>query len=171
MPIDFKSALAFGPSLVLSGMLEQGTKQTLAHILRDMHDIKVVRHTVDLPVRKVPENRPRYPYLQQRLWRLSLLSRLWHLLLLSCSGQSFQFFNSSSISSPLLVHGRFRGSVSPSNRSLHFLHGSSSRIHLRCLMNTFFEDPGSLSSRRYVMSSMHLTHPKNPWTTYPARYS
>ena len=121
MPIDFKSALAFGPSLVL-WHVEQGTKQTLAHVLRDMHDIKAVRHTVDLPVRQVQENRPRFPYLQQRLWRLSLLPRLWRLLLLSRSGQSFQFFNSSSISSPLLVHGRLRGSVSSSNRSLRFFH-------------------------------------------------
>src|SRR3989337_836367 len=44
-----------------------------------MHDIKAVRHTVDLPVRQVLENRPRFPYLQQRLWRLSLLSQLWAL--------------------------------------------------------------------------------------------
>src|SRR3954470_1111512 len=32
--------------------VEQGTKQTLAHVLRDMHDIKAVRHTEDLPVWK-----------------------------------------------------------------------------------------------------------------------
>ena len=59
--------------------VEQGTKQTLAHVLCDMHDIKAVRHKEDLPVRQVPENRPRFPYLQQRLWRLSLLSRRWAL--------------------------------------------------------------------------------------------
>src|SRR3954465_256882 len=72
--------------------VEQGSKQTLAHVLRDMHDIKAVRHTVDLPVRQVPENRPRFPYLQQRLWRLSLFSRLWRLLLLSRQWAVFPIF-------------------------------------------------------------------------------
>src|ERR1044072_2090824 len=47
-----------------------------------MHDIKAVRHTEDVLVRQVPKNRPRFPYLQQRLWRLSLridLSWRWAL--------------------------------------------------------------------------------------------
>src|SRR4051812_14435316 len=100
----------------------------------------------------------------------SVMKKHWSTCFFPGSGQSFQFFNSLSISSPLLVHGRFRGSVSPSNRSLRFLHGSSLRSHLRCPMNTVFEDPGSLSSWRYVVSSMHRTHPENPWTTCPARY-
>src|SRR3954465_14219053 len=77
-------------------------------------------------------------------------------------GHSFQFFNSSSISSPLLVCGGLWGSVSPSNRSLRFLHASSSRSPLRCPMNMVLEDQGSLSSWRYVVSSMHLTHAQSP---------
>src|ERR1041385_3373031 len=36
------------------------------------HDINAVWHTEDVPVRQVPKNSPRFPYLQQRLWRLSL---------------------------------------------------------------------------------------------------
>src|SRR4051812_48402268 len=42
-----------------------------------MHDIKAVMHTEHVPVRQVLENRPRFPYLQQRLWHLSLLSWRW----------------------------------------------------------------------------------------------
>src|SRR3954468_6723936 len=81
MPIDSRSALAFGPSFFF-WHVEQGSKQTLAHILHDMHDIKAVRHTEDVPVQQVPKNRPHFPYLQQRLWRLSLridLSWRWAL--------------------------------------------------------------------------------------------
>ena len=55
--------------------VKEGGKQTLAHVLRDMHEIKAMRHAEDLPVWQVPENRPHLPYLQQRLWLLLGLSR------------------------------------------------------------------------------------------------
>jgi hypothetical protein len=45
-----------------------------------MLDIKAKGHAEDLPVRQIPENRPPFPYLQERLGRLLLLSRcraLW----------------------------------------------------------------------------------------------
>jgi hypothetical protein len=44
-----------------------------------MHGIKAMGRAEDLPVRQIPENRPRFPYLQERLGRLSLLSRRWAL--------------------------------------------------------------------------------------------
>jgi hypothetical protein len=42
-----------------------------------MHDIKAMGCAEDLPVWQILENRPRFPYFQQRLGRLSLLSRRW----------------------------------------------------------------------------------------------
>jgi hypothetical protein len=59
--------------------VEKGAKQMLAHVFHDMHDIKAMGHAKDLPVWQIPINRPRFPYLQQRLGRLSLLSRRWAL--------------------------------------------------------------------------------------------
>jgi hypothetical protein len=44
-----------------------------------MNDIKAMGHAKDLLVRQIPENRSHFPYLQQRLGRLSLLSRRWAL--------------------------------------------------------------------------------------------
>jgi hypothetical protein len=59
--------------------VEKGAKQTLAHVFRDMHDIKAMGRVEDLPVWQIPENRPRFTYLQQWLGRLSLLSQRWAL--------------------------------------------------------------------------------------------
>src|SRR4051812_10938305 len=135
-----------------------------------MHDIKAVRHTVDLPVRQVPENRPRFPYLQQRLWRLSLLSRLWRLLLLSRQWAIFPIFQQLVYFLAAPRTRAFSGFGFTIEQILAFpprvivaKPPSMSHEH-------GFEDPGSLSSWRYVVSSMHLTHPENPWTTCPARY-
>src|SRR3954468_1343153 len=50
------------------------------------------------------------------------------------AGHSFHFFNNSSISAPLLLRGGPRCSVSPLNRSPRFLHGSFFSSHLRCPM-------------------------------------
>src|SRR3954467_4955521 len=105
-----------------------------------MHDIKVARHTEDVPVRQVPKK-----YLVFHTF--SSGSGAFHLeLIFPGGGQFFQFFNIMTISVPLLLCGSFRSSAVPSNRSLRFLHGSLSGSHLRCPMNTVFEDPGSLGS-------------------------
>ena len=64
-----------------------------AHVLPSLSQPHPRGYTVELiSVRQVPENRPRFPYLQQRLWRLSLLSRLWRLLLLSRQWAVFPIF-------------------------------------------------------------------------------
>ena len=43
----------------------------LKEILKNMHLIKAMRCIEFVPVLQVPEHKPRLPYLQQRLWRLS----------------------------------------------------------------------------------------------------
>jgi hypothetical protein len=44
--------------------VEQSGKKTLAHIFRDMHDIKAMRRTEDMPVRQVPKHVLPFPYPQ-----------------------------------------------------------------------------------------------------------
>ena len=71
------------PILGLLRHLHQCAKQALEDILRDMHLIKAMRRVVIGPVLQVPENRPRFPYLQQRLRCLFDLSRRRALFLVS----------------------------------------------------------------------------------------
>src|SRR3954463_12056764 len=58
--------------------VDYGGDQTIAHVFRDMHDVKAMRRAEKLPVWQLPENRPCFPYLHQRLVLLPflLLSRL-----------------------------------------------------------------------------------------------
>src|SRR3954469_17169184 len=58
--------------------VDYGGDQTLAHVFCDMHDVEAMRRAEKLPVWKLPENRPCFPYLHQRLvlLPLSLLSRI-----------------------------------------------------------------------------------------------
>src|SRR3954466_4884817 len=122
--------------------VDYGGDHTLAHVFRDMHDVEAMRRAEKLPVWQLLENRPCFPYLHQRLvllLPLSLLSRLRTI---------FPVFSNSSTSSLLLRFGIPRVSDLPSNRSPRFLHGSFLPSHLRCAMNTVFDDPGSFSSWR-----------------------
>src|SRR3954466_15884103 len=66
--------LARTSSLNRGKKVDQCAKQTLENILRDMHLIKTMRCIEFGPVLQVPENRPCFPYLQQRL-RFFHLSR------------------------------------------------------------------------------------------------
>jgi hypothetical protein len=79
-PHKFHVVSFFWPIFGTICHVEKGAKKTVTHFFRDMHDIKAMGRVEDLPVRLIPENRPRFPYLQQRLGRFSLLSRcraLW----------------------------------------------------------------------------------------------
>src|SRR4051812_50101135 len=107
-----------------------------------MHDVEAMRRAEKLPV-----------------WQLPETDLVFHTFIsdLSCCclfrffpglGQSFQFFSNSSTSLLLLCSGIPRVSDLPSNRSPRFLHGSFLPSHLRCAMNTVFDDPGSFSSWR-----------------------
>src|SRR5215216_2480078 len=56
--------------------VDYGGDQTLAHVFRDMHDVEAMRRAEKLPVWQLPENRPCFPYLHQRLVLLLPLSLL-----------------------------------------------------------------------------------------------
>src|ERR1041385_6038459 len=115
MPIDSKSALAFGPSLVFSGMLSKVAS-------RLSHTFFVICMTSRL------FGTPRiFQYGKSQKTDLvfhtfnSGSSAFRLELIFPGGGHSFQFFKSMSISVPILLHGAFRGSAVPSNRSLRFL--------------------------------------------------
>src|SRR3954468_21538894 len=156
MPIDSRSALAFGPSFVFSGMLSRVAN-------RLSHTFFVICMTSRL------FGTPRM-FHYGKSQKTDLVFHTFNSgsgafrleLIFPGGGHFFQFFNIMSISVPLLLRGAFRSSAVPSNRSLRFLHGSLSGSHLRCPMNTVFEDPGSLGSWGYVVSSMYLAHPQCP---------
>src|ERR1041385_6762394 len=118
MSIDSKSALAFGPSLFFSGMLSRVAN-------RLSHTFFVICMTSRLfgTPRMFQYGKSQKPDLVFHTF--SSGSGAFRLeLIFPGGGHSFQFFNIMSISVPLLLRGAFRGSVVPSNRSLHFLHGS-----------------------------------------------
>src|SRR3954468_12938464 len=70
--------------------VEKSGKQTLEHILRDMHYIKAMRHIEDGLVLQVPKHGPRLPYIQERFWCLLLLS--WLRALIPIIQQLIYFF-------------------------------------------------------------------------------
>src|SRR5664279_400853 len=112
---DSQVISCFWPIFGLLRHVEQCAKETLAHILRDMHDIKAMRPIIDWPVVQVPENRPRFPYPHQRIWCLSLLSRRWALFPIFQQLIDFRAFP--------LTWGPRVSSV-PLNRSPRLLHSS-----------------------------------------------
>ena len=63
------------PILGLFGHVGKSAKQTLGNILRNVHYIEAMGRVEDLLVLQVVENRPRFPYTQQRIYPRSLLSR------------------------------------------------------------------------------------------------
>src|ERR1043165_7205754 len=82
MPIDSRSALAFGPSFVFSGMLSRVANRLSHTFFMICMTSRLFSTPRMFQYSKSPKNIPRFPYLQQRLWRLSLridLSWRWAL--------------------------------------------------------------------------------------------
>src|SRR4051812_14490448 len=118
MPIDSKSALAFGPSLVFSGMLSRVASR-LSHTF---FVICLTSRLFGTPSMFQYGKSQKTDLVFQTFSSGSSAFRLE--LIFPGGGHSFQFVNNMSISMPLLLRGAFRGSAIPSNRSLLFLHGS-----------------------------------------------
>src|SRR3954467_14923779 len=118
MPVDSKSALAFGPSFVFSGMLS-----------RVANRLSQTFFAIYMTSRLFGRSRM-FQYVKSQKTDLvfhtfSSGSGAFRLeLIFPGGGHSFQFFNIMSILVPLLLRGAFQSSVVPSIRSLHFLHGS-----------------------------------------------
>ena len=78
--------------------VDYGGDQTLAHVFRDMHDVEAMRRAEKLPVWQLPENRPCFPYLHQRLVLLLPLSLLsWLRTIFLVFQQLFHFFAAPSL--------------------------------------------------------------------------
>src|SRR3954463_3950029 len=109
MPIDSKSALAFDPSLVFSGMLTRVAN-------RLSHTFFVICMTSRLFDTSRMFQYGKSQKIDLVFHTFSNGSGTFHLeLIFPGGGPFFQFFNSMSISVLLLLRGAFQNSVVPSN--------------------------------------------------------
>src|ERR1041385_7498988 len=109
MPIDSKSVLAFGPSLVFSGMLSRVASR-LSHTF---FVICMTSRMFGTPRMFQYGKSQKTDLVFHTFKNGSGAFRLE--LIFPGGGHSFQFVNSMSISVPLLLGGAFRGSAVPTN--------------------------------------------------------